>query len=82
MKIVEKIKNMMKTEKKEGLTLEELGDFLGGYGINIDNIDNSSDLSETIYYICLKHLSDTMSKMPWELRVLTEKKGKEKDYKF
>ncbi|MGL6067032.1 MAG: phage portal protein [Cetobacterium sp.] len=35
-------------------------------------------MSETIYYICLKHLSETMSKMPWELRVLTEKKGKEK----
>ncbi|MGL5766899.1 MAG: hypothetical protein ACRCX8_14780 [Sarcina sp.] len=71
MKIVEKIKNLIKTEKKEGFTLEELGDFLGSYGINVDDIDRSSDLSETIYYICLKHLSETISKMPWELRVLT-----------
>lgn len=78
MKIVEKIKNLIKTEKKDGFTLEELGDFLGSYGINVDDIDRSSDLSETIYYICLKHLSETMSKMPWELRALTIKKGKEK----
>ncbi|MGL4954330.1 MAG: phage portal protein [Cetobacterium sp.] len=78
MKIVEKIKNMIKSDRKEGLTLGELGDFLGGYGINVDDIDRSSDLSETIYYICLKHLSETLSKMPWELRILTEKKGREK----
>ncbi len=78
MKIVEKIKNLIKTEKKDGYTLQELGEFLGSYGINVDDIDRSSDLSETIYYICLKHLSETMSKMPWELRALTIKKGKEK----
>lgn len=78
MKIIEKIKNLIKTDKKDGLTLEELEDVLGKYGINVENIDSSSDLSETIYYICLKHLSETMSKMSWELRVLTEKKGKEK----
>lgn len=78
MKIVEKMKNLLKIEQKDGVTLEGLGNFLGSYGINVDNIDKSSDLSETIYYICLKHLSETISKMPWELRVLTSKKGKEK----
>ncbi|MEG0840864.1 MAG: phage portal protein [Cetobacterium sp.] len=79
MTIIDKIKNIMKPEKKEeGLSLEEVGDFFHGYGIDANNIDRSSDLSETIYYICLKHLSETISKMPWELRVLTQKKGKEK----
>lgn len=82
MAIIDRIKNIVKSEKKErkeeGLSLEEIGDFFHGYGIDVENIDKSSDLSETIYYICLKHLSETISKMPWELRVLTEKKGKEK----
>ena len=82
MAIIDRIKNIVKPEKKErkeeGLSLEEIGDFFHGYGIDVENIDKSSDLSETIYYICLKHLSETISKMPWELRVLTEKKGKEK----
>lgn len=81
MAIIDRIKNIVKPQKKEkeeGLSLEEIGDFFHGYGIDVENIDKSSDLSETIYYICLKHLSETISKMPWELRVLTEKKGKEK----
>lgn len=78
MKIVEKMKNLLKIEQKDGVTLEGLGNFLSSYGINVDDIDRSSDLSETIYYICLKHLSATISKMPWELRILTSKKGKEK----
>lgn len=82
MKIIDKIKNIVKSEKsnekEEGLSLEEVGDFFHSYGIDVESIDRSSDLSETIYYICLKHLSETMSKMPWELRALTIKKGKEK----
>ncbi|MGB6128830.1 MAG: phage portal protein [Psychrilyobacter sp.] len=49
-------------------------------GINPDSIDNSSDMSETIYYICLKHMAETMSKMPWEKRIRTKKKGKERDF--
>jgi len=49
-------------------------------GIDPDSIDSSSDMSETIYYICLKHMAETMSKMPWERRIRTKKKGKEKDF--
>ena len=79
MAIIDKLKNIIKSDKKEeGLSLKEVGDFFHGYGIDVENIDRSSDLSETIYYICLKHLSETISKMPWELRVLTQQKGKEK----
>ena len=81
MRIVERIKNLIKTdkeEKTEGVNLDDLEPFLPSYGIDVDNIDRSTDLSETIYYICLKHLSETISKMPWELRILTQKKGREK----
>lgn len=78
MKIFNKIKKLVKNKKNDSLTLEQLVDYLGVSGLDVDNVKNSSDLSETIYYICLKHLSETMSKMPWELRVLTAKKGKEK----
>lgn len=81
MKLVEKIKNLIKSDtkdKKEAYPLQEIGKFFQSTGIDINNIDNSSDLSETIYFICLKHLSETISKMPWEKRMLTEKKGKEK----
>lgn len=55
-------------------------DILGALGINSDSVDNSSDMSETIYYICLKHMAETMSKMPWERRIRTKEKGKEKDF--
>lgn len=79
MKIVDKIKNIIKIDKKkDGYSLKDIGDFLGLRGIDVENIEQSSDLSETIYFICLKHLSETMAKMPWEKRVLTEKKGKER----
>ncbi|MGL6024450.1 MAG: phage portal protein [Cetobacterium sp.] len=77
MKIIDKIKNLVKKEKKDGYSLQELSKYLTG-NIDSENPDNSSDLSETIYFICLKHLTETMSKMPWELRILTQKKGKEK----
>ena len=79
MKIVDKIKNIIKIDrKKDGYSLKEIGEFLGLTGIDVESIEQSSDLSETIYFICLKHLSETMAKMPWEKRVLTEKKGKER----
>lgn len=80
MSIVKTFKNLLKKEKsldkKTGLM--ELSDIFKGWGINVNDIENSSDISETIYYICLKHLSETMSKMPWEKRQLTKKKGKER----
>ena len=47
-------------------------------GLDTNDIDNSKDYTETIYFICLKHLSETMSKMPWEKRKVTSQKGREK----
>lgn len=38
------------------------------------------DISETIYFICLKHLSESLGKMQWEKREITVKKGKEKKF--
>lgn len=53
-------------------------DFLRELGLDIDNIESSSDLSAAIYFICLKHLSETMGKMPWFKKKVDSKKGKEK----
>ncbi|MGL5624734.1 phage portal protein [Cetobacterium sp.] len=72
------MKNVFNSKEKDGYSLDELSAFLNSNGINTENIDNSSDLSETIYFICLKHLTETISKMPWELRGQTKKKGKER----
>lgn len=47
-------------------------------GIDLKDVANSSDYSETIYFICLKHLSETMSKMSWEKRKVTKEQGREK----
>ncbi|MGL6100269.1 MAG: phage portal protein [Fusobacteriaceae bacterium] len=77
-KILNTIKSVFNLQEKESYSLKQLSNFLNETGINVDNADNSSDLSETIYFICLKHLTETMSKMPWEVRTYTEKKGKEK----
>lgn len=68
--------------KNEETTLSDpnIRTVLKTLGIDPNSIDNSSDMSETIYYICLKHMAETMSKMPWEKRIRTKKKGKEKDF--
>lgn len=53
-------------------------DFFKSLGLSIDDVESSSELSEMIYFICMKHLSETMSKMPWEIIEKSELKGKEK----
>lgn len=53
-------------------------DFFRKFGLDTNNIENNSELSEVIYFICLKHLLETQSKMPWEKRKITQDKGKEK----
>lgn len=77
--IPQKIKrffNKSKTKKNIGLT--DLTKVFGSRGLDSNDIENSADYAETIYFICLKHLSETMSKMPWEKRQITQKKGREK----
>ena len=54
--------------------------FFSSLGIDVSNIATSSELKEIVYFTCIKHLSETMSKMPWEKLLKTEKKGKEKIY--
>ena len=66
--------------KNRGQPIGEGMDFLDVLGLDVNNIENSSELSETIYYICMKHLTETLSKMPWEVIQKTEKKGKEKKF--
>ena len=52
MSIVKTFKNLLKKEKsldkKTGLM--ELSDIFKGWGINVSDIENSSDISETIIY--------------------------------
>lgn len=44
---------------------------------NNNDVEVQQDISETIYFICLKHLSESLGKMQWEKREITKKKGKE-----
>lgn len=79
MQIPQKIKNFFnKGKKKEQFGLTDLTKVFGIRGLDTDDIGNSADYAETIYFVCLKHLSETMSKMPWEKRQITQKKGREK----
>lgn len=45
--------------------------------LNSDDMEVQEDISETIYFICLKHLAESLGKMNWEKREITKKKGKE-----
>ncbi|MGL5051783.1 MAG: phage portal protein [Fusobacteriaceae bacterium] len=83
MSLLGKIKNKVtskfsKNNLKDNVSQREAIRYLQVIGLSLDSVDSISDISETIYFICLKHISETLSKMPWEKRVMTEKKGKEK----
>lgn len=75
--IVNKIINFFNKGEKKTIGLTDLSKVFSK-GLDADDIENSPDYAETIYFICLKHLSETMSKMPWEKREITQKKGREK----
>lgn len=49
-------------------------------GINSNGLLTNSKLNESVYFICLNHLSQTMSKMPRYLYQNSPQKGKEKVY--
>lgn len=81
MKILNKFKTIFnRGQPLNTASIGQIIDFLKGLGLDVDNVDNSSELSEIVYYICMKHLSETMSKMPWDLIELSEKRGKERKY--
>lgn len=72
------LSDRLKNETIYTLDSPELSGLFQSWGLDVNNIGSSSELSETIYFICLKHLSETQSKMPWELIKITKKRGKEK----
>lgn len=60
------------------LDLDGLSGYLKELGLRGEESEIQQDISETIYFISLKHLSESLGKMQWEKRIVTEKKGKEK----
>ena len=74
-----KIKGIFKNESS-GMNLNQLSEWYSKNMFEVldSNPELTSDLAEIIYYICLKHLSETVAKLPWEKVIITEKKGKEK----
>ena len=56
------------------LNLTELGEYLKELGIKEEDLEIQQDISETIYFICLKHLAESLGKMQWEKRIITEKR--------
>ena len=76
---LKKIWNSIKRSKGGSpLNLTELGEYLKELGIKEEDLEIQQDISETIYFICLKHLAESLGKMQWEKRIITKKKGKEK----
>ena len=60
------------------LSDDNVMEFFSSLGLDVSSIGSDSELGEAVYFICLKHLSETMSKMPWEKRTITQLKGREK----
>lgn len=73
------LKNRLKI-RNEGIKLSDpnVANFFQNLGIDTGNISSTSELREVTYFICLKTLTETISKMKWLKRLETEKKGKEK----
>lgn len=53
--------------------------FFDSLGIDTNGISHN-ELNEITYFTCMKHLSETMSKMPWGKQIHTKEKGKEKEF--
>lgn len=75
--MIKKIFGKLVGNKQVGRTLNEGGLFDVLNQLQENNKEVQQDLSETVYFICLKHLSESLGKMAWEKREITEKKGKE-----
>lgn len=78
MQMMNKIKNFFNKGSRKDIGLTDLAKISGSTGLDTSDIEISADYAEIIYFTCLKHLSETMGKMPWEKRQITEKKGREK----
>lgn len=81
MKIVNRLKNIFKNQNRnDSLSLEKLETWYKNNFFDTikENPELTSDIAEIVYFICLKHLTETISKIPWDKIKITEKKGKEK----
>lgn len=76
--MINKIKKFFNKGSRNDIGLTDLAKISGSMGLDTSDIEISADYAEIIYFTCLKHLSETMGKMPWEKRQITEKKGREK----
>lgn len=72
------LQNRIRNDTAYSLNDPMAAQFFASMGIDVNNIGSASELNETVYFTCIDHLSKTMSKMPWEKRKLSEKRGKEK----
>lgn len=78
MQMTNKIKQFFNKVTRKDIGLNDLALRNISRGLDTSDIENSADYAEIIYFTCLKHLSETMGKMPWEKRQITQKKGREK----
>lgn len=78
-KIIKKILAKLTKTENSGVAINQdsnsLFDILSTF--NNNDVEVQQDISETIYFICLKHLSESLGKMQWEKREITKKKGRE-----
>lgn len=73
-KILAKLSGTSKSGTPINTDSNSLFDILGQLN---EDTEIQQDISETIYFICLKHLSESLGKMQWEKREITKKKGRE-----
>ena len=73
-KILAKLSGTSKSGTPINTDSNSLFDILGQLN---EDTEVQQDISETIYFICLKHLSESLGKMQWEKREITKKKGRE-----
>jgi HK97 family phage portal protein len=71
--------NKSPTDIKNSTSIDMLS-YLQNLGFDVSGLLDPTSVTETTYFICLRHLSETMAKMPWERKKITSKKGKEKDF--
>lgn len=78
-KIIKKILAKLTKTENSGVAINQdsnsLFDIFSTF--NNNDVEVQQDISETIYFICLKHLSESLGKMQWEKREITKKKGRE-----
>ena len=60
-----KIKQFFNKVTRKDIGLNDLALRNISRGLDTSDIENSADYAEIIYFTCLKHLSETMGKMPW-----------------